>query len=220
MKKGLKNAGAAAIIMAALCLIILTAANDSGTSDTGNSGPENSQMYAWGSIQKNYREEKKGLSDPIVLQGKSAEITESELKMAADFYKLTGLSEEESLKTAVSYLKKREALYQEAEKNGFTVTEQEVKDYLQELKTQLYESENQDEVLAVIEGFGSEEEYWEYELSVYRKNLPIVKYAEDVHKRISAKKGRPLSQEEWMEYYEQLKNTLVEQQNYRELSHF
>ncbi len=218
MENILKRTGSLAIVAGVSAMIILTAANGSRMPNAENPDAEHSQMYEWGAVQKSYSEERKDGSETAVIRGRSAEITETELEKAMDFYKLSGMSEEESEKAAVLHLEKREALYQEAIANGFTVTDREVENYLRELKAVLYESDNKDEVFAVIEGFGSEEEYWDYEFTVYQKDLPIQKYTEDLQKKLSAQKGRAISQEEWTAYYEQLKNTLVEQQRYRKIS--
>lgn len=205
----MKRIWSCVFVIGILCVITLPAALNN---------TENSVMHAWGNVQKQQLKENTNRSEMIVLRGKTAVITESELQQAIEFYKLTGMSDKESEETAVLYLKKREALYREAVKNGFTVTDQEVRDYLEELKRTLYESDNKEDVFAVIEGFGSEEEYWNYEFSVYRKNLPIQKYVENLQKKLTMQKGRQISQEDWIEYYEQLKNALVEQQNYQEVS--
>lgn len=70
------------------------------------------------------------------------------------------MSEEEAKSKAVEYVMEREALYQEALRNGYTVTEQEVLDFLEEQKEFIQMADNKEEVMAVINQFDSEEEYW------------------------------------------------------------
>ena len=47
---------------------------------------------------------------------------------------------------------------------------------LEELKQFINQSENKEDAMAIIEQFDSEEDYWNYEFEVYKKDLPIQKY--------------------------------------------
>ena len=97
---------------------------------------------------------------------------------AVEFYRMQGMSEEEAKEQAIAYLKERDQLYEEAVKAGYDVTDSEVEAYLEELKQTLYHADNSEDVMAVMEQFDSEEDYWKYEFEVYKKDLPIIKYRE------------------------------------------
>ena len=56
------------------------------------------------------------------------------------------------------------------------MTDQEVYDYLEKLKVFIEQSDNKEDAMAIIEQFDSEEDYWNYEFEVYKKDLPIQKY--------------------------------------------
>ncbi|MFR8426781.1 MAG: hypothetical protein ACLVCH_03360 [Roseburia inulinivorans] len=66
-------------------------------------------------------------------------------------------------------MEEREALYQQAIEAGYTVTDQEVYDYLEKLKVFIEQSDNKEDAMAIIEQFDSEEDYWNYEFEVYKK---------------------------------------------------
>ena len=96
----------------------------------------------------------------------------------SSYFKQQGMSEEEAKEQAIAYLKERDQLYEEAVKAGYDVTDSEVEAYLEELKQTLYHADNSEDVMAVMEQFDSEEDYWKYEFEVYKKDLPIIKYRE------------------------------------------
>lgn len=105
-------------------------------------------------------------------------VPKSEINQATEFYKLQNITESDAKIKAEEYSKKRNALYHEAVLNGFDVTEEELRNFLETEKQFLKDTENAEEADMMIEGFGSEDAYWEYELYVYKKNLPIMKYRE------------------------------------------
>lgn len=115
-------------------------------------------------------------------------------------------------------MEEQNALYVEAVKNGFDVTDEEVKAYIEELKESIENSENKDEVMGVINAFDSEEAYWEYEFEVYKKLLPIQKYVkslekEYIDKHMDESKNQDVL-ESWDKEFEKVKEELVEEQNY------
>ena len=117
-------------------------------------------------------------------------------------------------------LRRREALYQQAIEAGYTVTDQEVYDYLEEVKGNLSnQSENKEDAMAIIEQFDSEEDYWNYEFEVYKKDLPIQKYMAAKEKEFKevAPQAKSINEieEEWQEYYEQIKAQAVENEEFK-----
>ena len=119
----------------------------------------------------------------------------------------------------------REALYNAAIRSGYSVTNQEVREYVAELKELLESSDQYDLVLAVMDSFDSEEEYWEYQFTVYQKNLPIQKYVQALQLEFQNSLATTYSAAEtndsasnytelWNDYYDSYKQDLVEQENY------
>lgn len=175
-------------------------------------------LRKWGSILNEQSNGLKTLSEEdLYAIGESAVITKQEYEQAVAFYSLKedkNIAEEK----AGCYVKEREALYAAAVEAGYTATEEEIYDYLNNLKKMIETVDNKDEVMAVIESFPSEEEYWEYEFTVYKKNLPIEKYVQslkdDYMKEKGLDKGLPESEMSWREHFKNIKKELVEKQNY------
>lgn len=176
-----------------------------------------SLMGDWGDVLKNSAI---GGEEEIYAIGTSGTISNREVKQAADFCKLTGMTEEEAREQAVQYVMEREALYQEAIKNGYGVTDEQVWEYLEEMKQILHNADNSDDVQTVISRFDSEEDYWDFEFTVYQKNLPIQNYVHDMEQQFvqenSYSGGSSESYDEaWQEYFARVKETLVEKENFK-----
>lgn len=163
-------------------------------------------------------------TETIYAQGIQSAIMNKDIEQAKNFYILSGMDENTAQKQAVDYVMKRDALYQAAIENGYEVTDQEVQDYIEELKVIISQSDNREDALNVMEQFPSEEAYWEYEFTVYKINLPIQNYVHDVeqaykNKMIYSEKMSPEDAEAaWQNYFESLKENLVRQQNYQVIS--
>lgn len=76
----------------------------------------------------------------------------------------------------------------------------------------LYRSENKEDIFAVIQGFGSEDEYWAYEYTVYQKEYPIIKYTEALRDNYLDNMNGSYSEEGWQTYFADVKNALVQDQ--------
>lgn len=70
-----------------------------------------------------------------------------------------------------------------------------------------------------MKSFGSEQEYWDYEFTVYQKNLPIQKYVDSLKAQFEAKSKQARGSLELMNdfssYYENYKQDLVNAENYQ-----
>lgn len=151
-------------------------------------------MSEWGETLNKYAANKDVKEPEIYAKGNSATITEKEVQQATDFYILSGMSSEEAKETAINYVKEREALYQEAIRNGYSVTDDEVLAYLEDLKETINTADNKEDAYAVMNSFGSEHEYWDYEFTVYQKNLPIQKYVDSLQAQYEAKTAKAVQQ--------------------------
>lgn len=143
---------------------VLTRENDAQAGDTEK----------WGQILAENAEKVQNLS----MTEDKDEILKLDIEQTKAFYILTGLSEEKAQEKAVSYVQERDALYQEAIEHGYTVTDEEVWEYLEQLKGTIADAENGEEAQLIMDQFDSEEDYWNYEFYVYQKNLPIEKYVQ------------------------------------------
>ena len=181
-------------------------------------------MVNWGKTLKAHSENRNVKESDIYTEGNSATITEADIRQGTDFYVLSGMNEEAAREEAIKYMMKREALYAEAVRNGYSVTDDEVRAYLEELKQTIASADNKEDVEAVIKGFGSEDEYWEYEFNVYKTDLPIQKYTKSLkveyeNNDISSEvQGISVnSDEDFNDFFERYKEELVEKQNYQKI---
>lgn len=177
---------------------------------------DDSQMEKWGGILK---EQSQNYSDEVYAIGDMGEVLRSEIEQCMQFYMLSGMNEEEAMAQAEDYMLKREALYQEAIKQGYIVTDEEIWEYIDELKEFAEQADNKGEIQSIMNQFESEEAYWEYEFEVYKKNLPIQKYVKNVetefkHKQQMKKNNNIDLETEWTAYFEEMKNQLLEEANF------
>jgi len=66
----------------------------------------------------------------------------------------------------------------------------------------------------IMEQFDSEEDYWNYEFTVYQKNLPIQNYVHDLEQEYLAQQENP--EISWETHFEKLKETLAANENYQQ----
>ena len=162
----------------------------------------------------------------IYAYGNNATVLKKDIQQAEEFYVASGLSENEAEKKAVNYMLEREALYAAAISAGYSVTEKEVREYVAALRKLLEKSSHYDSVEAVMDAFDSEEEYWEFQVTVYQKNLPIEKYVNalevEFRDSLTDDSVNTITNElandymtKWNEFYSSHKQNLVKQENYQ-----
>ena len=235
-RRGMKNKVKAVIAVVGLCLTLLPLvgcnqkASDFNMEEvikdlkenreipTGEVGVEAAYEMYGRNLKKDYDSDEMS----VYFKGKTAVITKKDLEMSIDNLVLSGLKEENAIKEAVKLTMEREALYEEAVAEGFNVTDDEIKAYLEELKGTMDKAENKVQVDAIIKGFGSEEKYWDFEFGIYKKDLPIIKYQKaletqyndkDIKLRLDTVK--PTYKEGFGGFLEQYKEALVKDQNFR-----
>ena len=159
--------------------------------------------------------------DEVSQVGKDILITDSELNQMSDFYVLQGKSRQEADKTAKEYAQEYNALYVEAVKNGFDATDEEVKTYVDNLKEELNKPENKEQLNSMIKGFGSEDEYWDYEYMVYQKQLPIQKYVKSLENDYNNAHQDEFTEEQlaqnWNTKLDSIKKKLVKEQQFKDV---
>ncbi|MDD3361495.1 MAG: hypothetical protein PHW34_07480 [Hespellia sp.] len=198
------------IILASLVLVMgivlaLTKAHHSSSS----------LMAEWGMKLRDFaggKEEQD--TSKVYAQGEHATVTQDEIEQAKQFFITSGLSESEAEEKAISYSMEREAMYEKALQEGYDVTDEEVDEYLNELKSMMSTAENKTDIEVLISQFDSEEEYWQYQKEVYRKNLPIQKYVSDLQQQYDGNGQETDTADEWNHYLEQYKTKVVQEENY------
>lgn len=148
--------------------------------------------------------------------GENIRLVSSDVKQAQEFFLLNGMSDDAALQEAILYMAEREVLYLQAIEAGYEVSDAEVDAYLQELKALIAVADNKEDAQIIISQFGSEDEYWDYQFKVYKKNLPIQRFVADLENDFM-KSNQQLDVAEresaWLEYFESYKQELVEAEN-------
>lgn len=175
-------------------------------------------MEKWGAILAENAKDAK--NEDIYAIGKNAIVTNKDIDQAAKSYELSGMDEQSAREEAIKYMCQREALYQAAIENGYSVTDEEVWEYLEELKITINNVDNKEEILAAIRQFETEEDYWNFEFDVYQKNLPIQRYVHDLEQtfmQASANSDEQfvVKENEWEQYFEELKEELMLKEEYQ-----
>lgn len=140
-----------------------------------------SAVDEWGNSIQGYVDAIAGHDDSMeeslkMAKGKEIILPQIEIDMAKDFYISSGYEEKEAEKYAVQYVKEINVLYQEAIANGFTVSDQEIREQLEQSKVQYQTAENKEELQTFIDKFENEQAYWDFQFEMYKKDLPIQKY--------------------------------------------
>lgn len=161
--------------------------------------------------------------ESIYARGKSGGvITTKDIEQATEFYILAGYEQSDAEDKAVEYMLQRDATYQRAIAVGYSVSDDEINDYLDDLKVTINDSINSEEAQALISQFGSEEGYWQHEFEVYKINLPIEKYLESLKQEylqnsISTRSNNQEAEEtieNYNRYIEEVQSELVKQEQY------
>ena len=181
-------------------------------------GSQYSELFKnWGQKLKEYADKENTETEQLQPQNMII-LSEEDIQLATSFYELQGYDEASARTEAETYLLEREVLYQEAIKNGYTVTDEEVWTYLDELKKIIDSAENKEDAYAIMSAFDSEDEYWAYEFEVYQKNLPIQNYVKALETQFyeeysNSEKAKGIEQT-WEDYFENYKQELVQQKQY------
>ena len=174
--------------------------------------------------------ERKALSDAADTFeiGKNIAISRKEIQQYQDYYQTAGMDQKSAYQEAVRTAEERNALYVAAIQNGYEVTDQEIYEWLNELRGML-EQDDTGVYEAALKGFESEEAYWRHEFEVYRISLPIQNYIADKQKEfcsnyqkanVKTEGDDPAAESEdayndWSNGLEDLKEKLVKEQMFQ-----
>lgn len=184
----------------------------------GHFDKKTAEISDYFSLDGNLKEKLSG-EETVYEVGENIAITKAEIQQYKTFYELKG--EANPLEMAIDYAEKRSALYVEAIRNDYDVTDAEIYAYLEKLKETLKETLGAEEYENLMASYETEEEYWEYEFQVYKVNLPIQNYVSDLEQRYCQTQGidnNTLPQDDgWNEQFESIKKELVEKQAFEVL---
>ena len=154
--------------------------------------------------------------EEICAIGNHTIVTREQVQMYTKFYEIT-YDKTLSEKKAIAYAKERNALYVAAMQNGYQVTDEQVKAYVEELKQNLDGIWTKEQKEKLLSGFASEDDYWAFEQKVYRIDLPIQNYVRDKENEFNRKNE---SGQTWDEAFKTLKQKLVDEQQYKDSSSY
>lgn len=151
--------------------------------------------------------------DDVYAVGNNIVISKEEVQQYTDFYLHDGESEADAHQLAVKDAMERNALYVAAIQNGFSVTDEEIQEWLTQLRTML-ENDTTGVYQAALDGFDSEEAYWAYEYEVYRVDLPIQNYVSSLQQGVNviSEHGNYNSD---TEAFNEMKHQLADEQDYK-----
>ena len=98
------------------------------------------------------------------------------------------------------------------QRQGFKATDQEVKNIIEQEKTNVEKSDNKQQVYDYLQGLNmSIDQYWNSQFEKIRKEIAIDKYFTKEKEKFSSSSDL----EEWKTYKEDLYSKLIKQQNYK-----
>ena len=168
---------------------------------------EISKIKEWGKILYEYSSKE---DSAIYSKGNSAVVTVNQWEQYVKFYLLEEETEENAKNLATKEAEEYEALYSNAIAYGYTVSEEEINRYLENLKQTIQEAKNKEIVTAIMEAFPSEQEYWNYQRTISQKDIPIQKYVEAERETYEQTQNT-----DWNSYFETWKEKLRQDQNFQ-----
>ena len=187
---------------------------------------ENRQLeYEIGKARGEWIRENGGMPDPggeIYAKGKTVQVSKAEYEYSFTKYKVQG-NEEEAEEKIVRAWARAKLLYNLAVEKGYSVTDEEVIQGIERAKehNKLYEENNEikSPMTAEMEGFDSEQEYWDAVYLIYQRDLTINKYTDDLREQKAIEWGLQDSffelEEKWREYYDEYTKQLIEEEDVR-----
>lgn len=171
----------------------------------------NSLFFKWGELEKQgavaYSD-----STSLAFQGDTIAVSKQELDLLTRRHELQG--DDNSADLAKDYLLKREAMYQIALQNGCTVTDQEVADYIDSIKTSFQKAENYDDFQAFLDGADMTiDEYWDSQYEVLKKELVVNQYVQPLQQALwenaNIEAGTEEAQQLWQEEYDRIAENYI-----------
>ena len=148
-------------------------------------------FYQWGQLEREYADQK---PDPAVYyQGNQITIRVQDMEKGIREQVLFGRIREESEKQTLDELLRREALYTEAIRLGYSVTREEIRAQIENEKSMMNEAEDtgKDRFLEFLKGAQmTVDEYFDLQWDLREKELVIDRYLSDINAEFSEKNQR------------------------------
>lgn len=161
-------------------------------------------------------------AEEILEQGQSAVITREQVEFTQKVLMMSAdMTEEKAWQEALKRCRERESLYAAAADEKIRVTEAEIQSYREEEKRLFLEQA--ETFQPILDLYGSEEAFWEHEQREAEKNCAVQKYVESkraeyqqsIEDQEEKEPGSLKRQKGWNAYFEELKASLVEEQQFR-----
>ena len=190
------------------CILPITLAG--AWKQTDKAGAESTYKRVGTVLESELKENK----NRIVAEGRDIEVSQREVNIRCELskYSENAVSQEEAVKELVE----EKALYEEAVKHGFQISDAELDKEMEELKEVVKASENSEEIQEMLHAFEDEDAYWEY---VRERNLirgTILAYQQSLQEQYSntnrVKLETDVQEKEWEEYMDQVVEKAVDKQ--------
>ncbi|MCL2019873.1 MAG: hypothetical protein FWG70_08970 [Oscillospiraceae bacterium] len=170
-------------------------------------------LFKFGQIESDHNDD---LNFDVLIRGNDFVIYESEVNKREEQYRLTG--EENGRELAISFLLKREALYSEALRQGYNADDKEIRDLINlNIELSASASNYEEHLLPFLKGLGmTNEEYWESQYDVLKKDLVISKYIQPQREaffELNQNRDSKDIYDDWTIYMQNLVDELIEGQN-------
>lgn len=167
------------ISLFAICFIVL------GVTNSANSAPQLSvdeKMQLWGELDKQYDESMEiaplAMND-VKIKGDDFTVTNAEYMHQVETSKLAGYTGQAAEKRALDILLERYAIYHHALNMGYSISEEELDEYVAACRADMVGASNIDDFYHYLEAREiTEDEYWEYFKENRRYYCVIAKYKE------------------------------------------
>jgi type II secretory pathway pseudopilin PulG len=169
-----------------------------------------------GKVAKEASQESDNKGKGIAIKGKDFAVTKESLETKVKYFKANGTENPEQ--EAKNSIIERESLYALAVSKGYSASEEEVNQVVQEIKEGV-ETVDDKSVNDYINGFGSEEEFWEFEKELESKNLVIKKYLTDEKTSYLGKENNftQIEENKWQKKYDAIIEKAIKRQNIKEM---
>ena len=175
-----------------------------------------------GKLEKQFRQQQSLRSGhDVYMRGDNIVIYKSEVDLIAGRWAVAGYKDGEE--RAVQYLLKREALYHEALRQGCTATDEEAQAIVDDQRESTKKADNYEDIKTFLETANmTDEEYWQSQKELFKKELIISRYTEPIRKAYAEKKGlQPADTEAWEgwdEYLQKIADKLIKQDHVKKVA--
>ena len=185
------------VIIVAASIVCVSELQKDTSKEHGKNAKKHSREIDKNNKYIKYRLAKKGIYssekttwDGVFEIGKDVLVTKEEIETIKKYYRNMDHMDHDEKKMEKEALKSCEennAIYAEAIKAGFDVTQKEVDEFIAKGKKISKMDSNKEEFKIIIRVFGKEKDYWKYETKQHKKWLPIMNYRKSLENKLKEK---------------------------------